>query len=142
MGARRPPGERQSTPHQSKSKSKFPVTASVGLKIREKTAAVGARFRIVDSDCRTRTGPTDCADRQRRGTATMLSVDECEMHGCRAGALSGGIADAAELLRAAAAVPPHAPSRCPPSAFSRCCEQQDRRSLSARHNSGGAVCLK
>ena len=36
MGARRPPGERQSTPHQSKSKSKFPVTASVGLKIREK----------------------------------------------------------------------------------------------------------
>ena len=33
------------------------------------------------------------------------------MHGCGAGALSGGIADAAELLRAAAAVPPHAPSR-------------------------------
>ena len=49
----------------------------------------------MDSDCRTRTGPTDCL---RRPAATWhrndaeRRRDRCEMRGCRAGALSGGIA--------------------------------------------------
>ena len=93
---------------------------------------------------------SDWPDRLRRPAATWhrndaeRRRDRCEMRGCRAGALSGGIACRCGGASACSSrgASPHAPSRCPPSAFSRCCEQQDRRSLSARHNSGGAVCLK